>query len=235
MVYVSPYTHYFDGWDICCRLQRCGHSISTSYCLISHWAFEGLLPLLSCPSAGCCVCAGLAKYRLIKLLNVCGLIYIKTHGDRWTAASSSDEKLKKRKRKKLSVLNQSFLRCSFCLSTCHFLPHTHTCICKHGSCFHGNRHVHKAVMCLVLFLLCYLIMSFFPRFCGTAHTHTLSFTPSFIVSLILFQCHSPSVFLSSRSVDSETISRSLSHTALFAVMLNAPNQRWVNPVYSRYM
>lgn len=126
MVYVSPYTHYFDGWDICCRLQRCGHSISTSYCLISHWAFEGLLPLLSCPSAVCCVCAGLAKYRLIKLLNVCGLIYIKTHGDRWTAASSSDEKLKKRKRKKLSVLNQSFLRCSFCLSTCHFLPHTHT-------------------------------------------------------------------------------------------------------------
>lgn len=125
MVYVSPYTHYFDGWDICCRLQRCGHSISTSYCLISHWAFEGLLPLLSCPSAVCCVCAGLAKYRLIKLLNVCGLIYIKTQGDRWTAASSSDEKFKK-KRKKLSVLNQSFLRCSFCLSTCHFLPHTHT-------------------------------------------------------------------------------------------------------------
>lgn len=125
MVYVSPYTHYFDGWDICCRLQRCGHSISTSYCLISHWAFEGLLPLLSCPSAVCCVCAGLAKYRLIKLLNVCGLIYIKTQGDRWTAASSSDEKFKKRKRKKLSVLNQSFLRCLFCLSTCHFLPHTH--------------------------------------------------------------------------------------------------------------
>lgn len=86
-----------------------------------------------------------------------------------------------------------------------------------------------------LFVMLFNYVFFSPRFCGTAHTHTLSFTPSFIVSLILFQCHSPSVFLSSRSVDSETISRSLSHTALFAVMLNAPNQRWVNPVYSRYM
>lgn len=193
MVYVSPYTHYFDGWDICCRLQRCGHSISTSYCLISHWAFEGLLPLLSCPSAVCCVCAGLAKYRLIKSLNVCGLIYIKTQGDRWTAASSSDEKLKKRKRKKLSVLNQSFLRCLFCLSTCHFLPHTHTCICKHGNCFHGNRHVHKAVMCLVLFLLCYLIMSFFPPFLWNGpHTHFVFYSflhcITHFVSVSLTQC-----------------------------------------------
>lgn len=233
MVYVSPYTHYFDGWDICCRLQRCGHSISTSYCLISHWAFEGLLPLLSCPSAVCCVCAGLAKYRLIKLLNVCGLIYIKTQGDKWTAASSSDEKLKKRKRKKLSVLNQSFLRCLFCLSTCHFLPHTHMHM-QTWKLFSWKQTC--AQSCYVFGPLFVMLLCLFPpRFCGTAHTHTLSFTPSFIVSLILFQCHSPSVFLSSRSVDSETISRSLSHTALFAVMLNAPNQRWVNPVYSRYM
>lgn len=141
----------------------------------------------------------------------------------------------KKKKKKKAFSPQSVVPPLLVLSVYLSLSATHTCICKHGSCFHGNRHVHKAVMCLVLFLLCYLIMSFFPRFCGTAHTHTLSFTPSFIVSLILFQCHSPSVFLSSRSVDSETISRSLSHTALFAVMLNAPNQRWVNPVYSRYM
>lgn len=34
MVYVS--LCYFDGWDTHCRIQPCGRSIATSYCLISH-------------------------------------------------------------------------------------------------------------------------------------------------------------------------------------------------------
>lgn len=202
MVYVSPYTHYFDGWDARCRLQLRGYSISTSYCLISHRAFEGLLPLPSCPRAVGCIYAGLAKHELIKLLKVCALISVKTQGDRWAAALSDE-------------ICVSFIAQFACLPV--IFRHTHVQAWR----LFSWEQTYAQSCYLVLFLLCCLIVSF--SLLLWSSPHSLSFTPSFIVSLFL-QCHSPSVFLSSLR-DSETISTSWSLKTLFAVMLNAPNQR----------